>query len=114
MGKLSKELIGASTIPIILSILSGNESYGYEIIQSVKEISNGHIEYGDGTMYPVLHKLEKKGLIESYWKIADTGRKRKYYKISEVGKTELQNQKENWTIINQLISKLWDIQPKLT
>ncbi len=60
MEKLSKELIGASSIPIILSILSKNESYGYEIIQNVKEISNGKIEYGDGTLYPVLHKLEKK------------------------------------------------------
>ena len=86
MEKISKELIGASSVPIILSILSENESYGYEIIQKVKAISNGKIEYGDGTLYPVLHKLEKKELIESYWKIPESGRKRKYYKISIKGK----------------------------
>ena len=114
MEKLSKELIGASSIPIILSILSGNESYGYQIIQNVKEISNGKIEYGDGTIYPVLHKLEKKGLIESYWRIADSGRKRKYYKISNIGKKELLTEKENWAIINQIISKLWKLEPILT
>ena len=114
MGKLSKELIGASTIPIILSILSKNESYGYEIIQSVKDISDGKIEYGDGTLYPVLHKLEKKELIESYWKTGASGRKRKYYRISTKGKKELISEKENWTIINQIISKLWKIEPNLT
>lgn len=114
MGKLSKELIGASSIPIILSILSENESYGYEIIQKVKDISKGKIKYGDGTLYPVLHKLEKKELIESYWKVADSGRKRKYYKIKSKGKTELLIVKENWTIINQIISKLWKIEPSLT
>jgi len=113
MEKLSKELIGASTIPIILSILSKNESYGYEIIQNVKKISNGKIEYGDGTLYPVLHKLEKKELIASYWKIADSGRKRKYYKISDRGKKELLTEKQNWTVINQIISKLWNTEPNL-
>ncbi|WP_299102553.1 PadR family transcriptional regulator [uncultured Winogradskyella sp.] len=114
MEKLSKELIGASTIPIILSILSKNESYGYEIIQSVKEISDGKIEYGDGTLYPVLHKLERKELIESYWKIGESGKKRKYYKLSPNGKKELISEKENWAIINQIISKLWKIEPNLT
>lgn len=114
MKKLSKELIGASSIPIILSLLLKNESYGYEIIQNVKEISKGVIEYGDGTMYPVLHKLEKKGLIESYWKVVDSGRKRKYYKISNKGKKELSTEKENWTIINQIITNLWSVKPNLT
>lgn len=114
MEKISKELIGASSIPIILSILSENESYGYEIIQKVKAISNGKIEYGDGTLYPVLHKLEKKELIESYWKIPESGRKRKYYTISNKGKKELVSQKENWTTINQIISNLWKIEPTLT
>lgn len=114
MDKLSKELIGASTIPIILSILSKGESYGYEIIQSVKEISNGKIEYADGTLYPVLHKLEKKELIESYWKVAESGRKRKYYKIKNKGKKKLLTEKENWIIINHIICNLWKIKPSLT
>ena len=65
-------------------------------------------------MYPVLHKLEKKDFIESYWKVGESGRKRKYYKISELGKKELQTEKENWTIIDQIISKLWNIEPNLT
>lgn len=114
MNKLSKELIGASSIPIILSILSKEESYGYEIISRVKEISSNQISYADGTLYPVLHKLEKKGLIESFWKVADSGRKRKYYRINEKGRNQLIMEKESWTFVNQLILKLWNIEPNLT
>lgn len=113
MEKLSKELIGASSTPIILSILKKNESYGYEIIQNIKELSGGKIEFGEGTLYPVLHKLEKKGFIESYWKIAESGRKRKYYNISENGKKELKTEKQNWNTINQIITKIWKIEPNL-
>jgi len=114
MKNFSKELIGASTIPIILSVLRRQKSYGYEIIQQVKQLSNDHISYGEGTLYPVLHKLEKKGLIESSWEVANTGRKRKYYEITENGKKALQDEKENWSIINQIILKLWKIEPSLT
>lgn len=111
MEKISKELVGASTTPIILSLLASRDSYGYEIIQHVKKISQGIIEYKDGTLYPVLHKLEKKGFIESYWKIAENGRKRKYYRITKTGRQQLSTEQENWTLINQIISKLW--QPNL-
>ncbi|MGO1751477.1 MAG: PadR family transcriptional regulator [Psychroflexus sp.] len=114
MEKISKELIGASTIPIILSILSKKESYGYEIIKNVKDISDGKLAFKDGTLYPVLHKLEKRELIESYWKIAESGKKRKYYKICEKGEKELSSEKENWKIINQIISKLWKTEVNLT
>ncbi len=109
MTKFSKELVGATTIPIILSVLSKGESYGYEIIQAVKSISEGQITYADGTLYPVLHKMEKKGLIESFWKKGDNGRRRKYYRIIENGIQQLDLEKENWLIVNQIISKLWKI-----
>lgn len=112
-GMITKELIGASSTPIILSILEQKESYGYEIIQRVKELSGGKVEWGDGTLYPVLHKLEKKGLLASVWKTADSGRKRKYYRISEVGRQELATEKENWNIINEVIQKLWNVKPSL-
>jgi len=113
METFSKELIGASSIPLILSILSNGESYGYEIIKTIKELSGAKIEFKEGTMYPVLHKLEKKGLIESFWKPSETGRKRKYYKITEKGKKGLQLEKENWKTINTIITSLWNIEPKL-
>lgn len=113
MEKLTKELIGASSVPILLTIISKKETYGYEIIQEVKNITDGAIEYGEGTLYPVLHKLEKKGLIESVWKKSESGRKRKYYSICEDGSEELAKEKENWRVMNNIISKLWNIETNL-
>jgi len=107
MHKLSKELIGASSIPIILSILSKDESYGYQIIQEVKKISNGKLAWSEGTLYPVLHKLEKKGLITSTWKVSETNRKRKYYVLSKTGKKTLQTEQQNWSFIHSIITQLW-------
>ena len=112
MENFSKELIGASSIPIILSLLSRQESYGYEIIKNIKEISNEKIDFKEGTLYPVLHKLEKKGYIESFWKESDAGRKRKYYKITDKGKKQLSSEQQSWNVINHIMSKLWKQQPK--
>ena len=114
MQNLSKELVGASSIPLILSILEEGENYGYMIIQRVKEISKEQIEWKDGTLYPILHKLEKKGLIESFWKSAETGRKRKYYRLLKNGKTVLATEKQNWLELNQMFSRLWNVEPNLT
>ena len=112
MIELSKELVGASSIPLILTILEEGENYGYNIIQKVKELSDEQIQWKDGTLYPILHKLEKKGLIVSFWKAAENGRKRKYYKLLEQGKTALVNEKQNWLEMNQIFMKAWNLNPK--
>jgi len=75
--KLQKELVAASSVPLILSILTEGESYGYAIIQRVKELSGGKIEWTDGMLYPVLHWLEDRGLVTGHWEESETGRKRK-------------------------------------
>ena len=75
---LSKDLVAASTVPLVLSVLGQGESYGYELIQRVRELSAGKIEWTEGMLYPVLHWMESEGQIESEWKTADSGRKRKY------------------------------------
>jgi PadR family transcriptional regulator, regulatory protein PadR len=112
MSKISKELVGASAIPIILSILDKSESYGYEIMQSVKELSNNRIEWKEGSLYPVLHKLEKNGLIKSLWKMAENGRHRKYYAINKKGRKALQDEIDNWSLVHAMLSGLWkDLTP---
>ena len=82
---LSKELTAASTKPLVLAILSDGESYGYELIQKVKALSKEKITWSEGMLYPFLHWMEKEGLIESEWKKGETGRRRKYYRISRKG-----------------------------
>ena len=110
MGRemISKALVAASTKPVILSILAGGERYGYQIIQHVIEISDGTLEWSEGMLYPVLHRMEKDGLIQSQWRISENGRKRKYYNLTDLGKTELAKEKTEWTKVNSLLSRLWN------
>ena len=77
---LTKDLVAASSKPLVLSIVTEGESYGYEIIRKVRDFSGGRIEWSDGMLYPVLHRLEREGLIQSEWREAESGRERKYYR----------------------------------
>jgi DNA-binding PadR family transcriptional regulator len=103
---LSKDLVAASSTPLILSILAKGESYGYAIIQEVHALSGGNIEWADGMLYPILHRMEKKGWIQSSWGKADTGRRRKYYGLCELGKSELIVQRKHWQQLSSMIDKL--------
>jgi len=108
---LTKDLVAASSKPLLLSILAGGESYGYEIIQKVRELSGGQIEWSDGMLYPVLHRLERDGLIESEWKEADTGRERKYYCLSSDGRKALKTERQQWLTVHNTLGKLWKHKP---
>lgn len=108
---ISKDLAAASSRPLVLSILSGGESYGYAIIQRVRELSQKEIEWTDGMLYPVLHRLEREGLITSEWKQSETGRDRKYYSLSKNGKTALQTERKQWMNVHNTLSKLWKMNP---
>lgn len=107
---ISKNLTAASTKPIILSILRQGNSYGYLIIKKIKELSGGAMVYSDGMLYPVLHRLEKDGLIVSKWTVTDQERPRKYYEITELGKAELIAEKEQWSKVNAVLDSLWNPQ----
>lgn len=98
--------MAASATPLVLSILSHGDSYGYEIIRQVREASGGAMEWADGMLYPILHRLEKKAWVESYWGKADTGRRRKYYRLCKAGRQELRAQREAWDGVHGLMRKL--------
>ena len=110
---MSKALVAASTKPMILSILRGGENYGYQIIQRVKELSGGKLEWADGMLYPVLHRLEKDGFVSTSWKISDEGRRRKYYKITDLGRKELEKEMKQWLGVHELLTKLWGPLPAM-
>jgi DNA-binding PadR family transcriptional regulator len=111
---LSKELVAASTVPLVLSILAEGESYGYAPIQRVQELSGGRIEWSEGMLYPVLHWMEKEGLVESTWKEAETGRRRKYYRLRQDGRKVLQAERQQWLTVHSTLTKLWTTRPHLT
>ena len=104
---IEKELVAASTEPLVLSILANGESYGYELIQEVKRLSGDKIKWTDGMLYPVLHRMEDKGLIQSRWAEAETGRKRKYYSLKEDGKKALNKRRDQWLAVNATLTRLW-------
>lgn len=111
---IAKDLIAASSRPLVLSILAEGESYGYAIIQRVRALSNEEIQWTDGMLYPVLHRLEREGLIVSEWKEADTGRQRKYYRLTGDGRGALKAETVQWLNVHNTLCKLWNIKPAST
>jgi PadR family transcriptional regulator PadR len=108
---LGKDMVAASAKPLLLSILAEGESYGYEIIRKVRALSDGQIQWSDGMLYPVLHRLERDGLIDSEWKEADSGRERKYYFINSDGRKVLKAERQQWLTVHHALSKLWKMKP---
>jgi PadR family transcriptional regulator, regulatory protein PadR len=104
---IPKELVAASAEALILSLLSQGESYGYAIIQEVRARSNDHLKWTDGMLYPVLHRMEKNGWIKSRWAESENGRKRKYYSLKNDGKAALNQQREQWMSVHNVLVQLW-------
>lgn len=103
---LRKELVAASAEPLILSLLGKGETYGYAIIQEVKTRTDGRLEWTDGMLYPVLHRMERRGLIKSRWDESETGRKRKYYSLKKEGKAAMARHHEEWLLVHGVLADL--------
>ena len=103
---IRKELVAASAEPLILSLLARGESYGYAIIQEVKVRSSGQLNWTDGMLYPVLHRMERRGLIKSRWGESETGRKRKYYALKKDGKAAMIKHQSHWDLVHGVLAEL--------
>jgi DNA-binding PadR family transcriptional regulator len=105
--EINKDLIAASSTPIVLAILSEGDSYGYAILQRVRESSGGHLEWTDGMLYPVLHRLARLGYVEARWEVAESGRRRKYYRITPPGRAQLEEHRRQWQAVEATLRGLW-------
>ena len=103
----SNTLVAASSKPIILSLLLVGESYGYEILQRVRTVTGGKMEWSSAMLYPVLRRMEKEGLIRSEWRVSEKNRMRKYYMITDLGRTELETEKAIWISLQDALHRLW-------
>src|ERR1039457_4519595 len=103
---IRQELVAASAEPLILSLLAKGESYGYAIIQEIKARSKDRLQWRDGKLYPVLHRMERRGLIKSRWAESETGRKRKYYSLKKNGKTAMARHHEQWSLVHGVLAGL--------
>jgi DNA-binding PadR family transcriptional regulator len=104
---INKDLVAASSTPLVLAILAEGDSYGYAILQRVRELSGGALEWTDGMLYPVLHRLERAGLVASRWERADTGRRRKYYRVTKTGLEQLADERRQWRTVDETLRKVW-------
>ncbi len=105
---IGKDLIAASSTPLILSILADGESYGYAIVKRVDELSGGTLQWTEGMLYPLLHRLERQGYIEGRWgRAEETGRKRKYYRLTGEGEAHLSDQRRQWQAVDDALRSVW-------
>jgi DNA-binding PadR family transcriptional regulator len=105
--EISKDLMAASSTPIVLAILAEADSYGYAILQRVRELSGGQMEWTDGMLYPVLHRLERLGHVKARWEIAESGRRRKYYRITSNGRSQLAEDRKQWQAVDSTLRGIW-------
>ena len=105
--EFGKDLVAASATPLLLAILAEGDSYGYAIIRRVTELSGGHLQWTDGMLYPVLHRLERQGLVAAKWGKSESGRKRKYYRITKEGRAQLAFQQQQWKIVDSTLRGIW-------
>jgi DNA-binding PadR family transcriptional regulator len=101
--QINKDLTAASSTPIVLAILADGDSYGYAILKRVRDLSGGRMEWTDGMLYPVLHRLERLGHIEARWEVADSGRRRKYYRITTAGRAQLAEERKQWRAVDDTL-----------
>src|SRR5919107_5854076 len=112
---ITKDLVAASATPLVLGILADGESYGYAILKQVNELSGGQLEWTEGLLYPLLHRLERLGHVESSWQSVTGERRRKYYRITDKGVAELAEQRRQWDTVVDALKEVWlgpgDVRP---
>lgn len=105
--QVDKDLVAASASSLVLAILREGESYGYAIIKRVAELSGGELQWTDGMLYPVLHRLERRGYVEAAWGTSETGRRRKYYHLTDRGAKELERHRRQWDVVDSTLRAIW-------
>jgi len=106
---IDKDLVAAMATPLVLAILAEGTSYGYAILGRVRELSGGDLEWTDGMLYPLLHRLERLGSIRAEWQVSAEGRRRKYYEITEHGRAQLAEQRRQWDTATRTLGGLWGV-----
>jgi len=106
---INKDLVAASATPLVLAILAERESYGYAILKRVSELSGGRLEWSDGMLYPVLHRLERLGYVTGKWRTSENGRPRKYYRLTPRGREQLAVERRQWQAVDAALRNVWSL-----
>lgn len=107
--RFDKDLVAASATPLVLGILAEDaSSYGYAILKRIRELSDGNMEWTDGMLYPLLHRLERLGHVQSSWRTSDQGRRRKHYALTEAGREALADRQSQWAVVSEALDRVWN------
>lgn len=109
--RIDKDLVAAVATPLVLGIISEGPSYGYAILTRVRELSDGELEWSDGMLYPLLHRLEGLEHLKAEWGSSPEGRRRKYYAITPAGRRALEEQRTQWSAVNRALGRIWQLAP---
>jgi PadR family transcriptional regulator PadR len=104
---IDKDLVAASATSLVLGILGEGESYGYAILRRVDDLSGGRMQWTDGMLYPLLHRLERQGYVSASWGTSDEGRRRKHYAISKAGRAALAERQQQWAVVASALDQVW-------
>ena len=105
--EIDKDLVAASATPLVLTILAEGESYGYAILKRIRELSDGELQWTDGMLYPLLHRLDRLGYVTTEWRTPPEGRRRRYYAITGAGHAALDQHKRQWVTVTRALGDLW-------
>lgn len=108
--RIGKDLVAASATPMVLAILAQREDYGYAILKRVRELSAGELEWTDGMLYPLLHRLQRQGYVTTEWRTPPEGRRRRYYAITDDGRAAIEEQKRQWAAVSRALSDVWTLE----
>ena len=104
--EIGKDLTAASSTPIVLAILAEKDSYGYAILQRVRDLSGGRIEWTDGMLYPVLHRLERLGYVAARWDVSENGQRVRIYRLTASGQRRLADERSRWEHLSGAIGAI--------
>ena len=104
---IDKDLIAASATPLVLAILAEGESYGYAILKRVRALSAGELQWTDGMLYPLLHRLSRLGYVTTEWRTPPEGRRRRYYMLTDDGRDALADQRRQWETVTRALNDVW-------
>jgi len=105
---IDKDLVAASATPLVLGILAGGDLHGYAILKRVGELSGGRMQWTDGMLYPLLHRLERNGLVSAEWGLSEAGRKRKHYALTASGRQVLVERQAQWDVVGDALRQVWN------
>jgi len=103
---IEKDLVAAAATPLVLGILADGDLHGYAILKRVGELSDGRLQWTDGMLYPLLHRLERNGWVSARWD-AGSGRRRKHYALTSAGREALSERQAQWDVVADALRQVW-------